>query len=122
MFSLLRNGNAAKIPRYDKSAFDGSGDRVSQELWETVNLEGKPRVKVAIFEGWCVGFRALHAKELTQKWEEAVKHRKEGGYQGRLGWNQLENLEFVNEALKEYDKLTEYDANLCSLPGTRNNQ
>lgn len=34
--------------------------------------------------------------------------RKDGNYQGRLGWNQFQDVEFVNEALRAYDILTEY--------------
>lgn len=36
-----------------------------------------------------------------------MEQRKEKGYQGRLGWNKLEDVEFVNECLKEYDVLTD---------------
>lgn len=62
-----------------------------------------------VFEGWCVGFRALEATELRRKWEQAVAEKQKVSYQGRLGLHRLENLEFVNEALKRYDVLTEYD-------------
>lgn len=64
---------------------------------------------MVIFEGWCVGFRALEATELQRKWEQAMAEKGKVGYQGRLGFHRLENLEFVNEALKRYDVLTEYD-------------
>ena len=64
---------------------------------------------MVIFEGWCVGFRALEATELHRKWEQAVAEKAKVGYRGRLGLHRLDNLEFVNEALKRYDVLTEYD-------------
>lgn len=69
---------------------------------------GEAKISVVIFEGWCVGFRALKDQKLRDKWEEAVVQRKGGHYQGRLGWNRFEDVEFVNEALKGYDSLTEY--------------
>lgn len=78
--------------------------------WEEVNRvedgeEGK--IKVIIFEGWCVGFRALEEKTLREKWEDAVRRRENGGYSGRLGHSRFEDVWFVNEALRGYDALTE---------------
>lgn len=110
VFSSLRDRRETRIPSYDKSAYDGQGDRTSQEEWRTVNSNGEEQIEVVIFEGWCVGFRALEASELQRKWEQAVVEKENVGYQGRLGFHRLENLEFVNEALKRYDVLTEYDS------------
>lgn len=63
-------------------------------------------IRVVILEGWCVGFQALDTPRLQGKWEEAVAQREYGPYRGRLGWNRLEDVEFVNEALKGYDAIT----------------
>ena len=41
-----------RIPRYDKSCFDGRGDRAPEEEWTVV--EGPP--DVVILEGWMLGF------------------------------------------------------------------
>ena len=65
---------------------------------------------MVIFEGWCVGFRALEAIDLQNKWEQAVAEKERFGYRGRLGFHQLANLESVNEALKGYDVLTKYES------------
>lgn len=73
-----------------------------------MNKHGEEPIEVVIFEGWCVGFRSLEAMELQRKWEQAVAEKEQVGYQGRLGFHCLENLTFVNEALKRYDILTEY--------------
>ena len=108
VFASLRGGKETEIPSYDKSAFRGQGDRTPQDEWKVVNGVGEARISVVIFEGWCVGFRALKEQELWNKWEEAVVQRKGGHYQGRLGWNRVEDVEFVNEALRGYDALTEY--------------
>ncbi|SLM40821.1 uridine cytidine kinase [Lasallia pustulata] len=114
VFSSLRNGQPTKIPSYDKSAFTGQGDRVPEEKWECVNQEnqeGQERVRVVIFEGWCVGFRPLSREEVKSKWEDAVRAKEQGGYRGRLGCNRLEDVEFINAALREYDELTDqFDA------------
>lgn len=50
----LKNGTVpVEIPFYDKSAFNGEGDRL--DLWITVD---KP-VDVVLFEGWMNGFKAI---------------------------------------------------------------
>lgn len=47
--------NSVAVPRYDKAAFDGLGDRAPREHWPRVR---KP-VDVVLLEGWCLGFRPL---------------------------------------------------------------
>lgn len=96
-----------KVPSYDKSAFSGQGDRVPRKEWAEVNRDKRHETQVVILEGWCVGFRALPREMLVKEWEGAVREREEGGYLGRLGWNKLEDVDFVNEALREYDQLTD---------------
>ena len=91
---------------YDKSAFNGLGDRVPEEQWEVVNQWGQPATRVVIFEGWCVGFRPLDRVELKRKWGAAVGLAKRGGYHGRLGYTRLEDIEFINDSLKAYEQLT----------------
>ena len=108
ILASLRDGKKTKVPAYDKSAFNGEGDRVDEKEWEVVN-ESDSEVKVVVLEGWCVGFRSLEKGYVRVKWEEATMQRKEGKYDGRLGWNTLESVEFVNECLQEYDQLTEYE-------------
>jgi D-glycerate 3-kinase len=63
---------------------------------------------VVIFEGWCVGFRAWDDEVLRQKWEEAVRLKEQGGYNGRLGYVKFEDVKAVNDALRDYDAITEY--------------
>jgi len=43
---------SVKLPRYDKSAFQGKGDRVPEELWPEVS----PPYDIILFEGWMLGF------------------------------------------------------------------
>ncbi|KAL1999853.1 hypothetical protein VTN02DRAFT_3883 [Thermoascus thermophilus] len=107
VFASLRDNRPTRIPRYDKSAFGGQGDRVPEAEWETVNAEGEEPVRVVIFEGWCVGFRARDETTLRARWEEAVRARESGAYDGRLGYVRYEDVWVVNEALKQYDVLTE---------------
>jgi D-glycerate 3-kinase len=104
LLNALKAHQYAKIPAYDKSAFNGQGDRTDESTWEEVNVPGSvAKVRVVILEGWCIGFRALGSKELRQKWEDA-----RGSKQGTLWKHQLEDLEFINDKLREYDTLTKY--------------
>lgn len=127
-FASLRAGLPTRIPAFDKSAFCGQGERVPECEWEVVNRveEGEEgRVKVVIYEGWCVGFRALEEGALRGRWEEAVRRPGEeeggggggaGGRLGRLGRSRYEDVRFVNEALRGYDALTEYVERFPPLP------
>lgn len=73
-----------------------------------VNKEGDEKIKAVIFEGWCVGFRPLDDNTLREKWEAATKQKddKASGYDGRLGYVKLEDVQAINDALKKYDILT----------------
>ena len=44
-----------RIPRYDKSARGGRGDRAPEEKWEVVSA----RPEIVLLEGWMLGFEAL---------------------------------------------------------------
>ncbi|KAJ5389490.1 uncharacterized protein N7496_000558 [Penicillium cataractarum] len=107
VFASLAAERPTAIPQYDKSAFAGQGDRVPQSQWEVVNSDGQKKVKVVIFEGWCVGFRAWDDETLRAKWEDAVRQKETGDYQGRLGHVKFEDVKTVNDALKQYDALTD---------------
>ncbi|PGH06794.1 hypothetical protein AJ79_06435 [Helicocarpus griseus UAMH5409] len=111
VFDSLRQGLPTKIPAYDKSAFNGQGDRLPESQWEMVNdvSAGQKRVKVVIFEGWCVGFRARPEEEIRRAWEDAVEQRTRDpeGYKGRLGHVKFEDVKAINDALRSYDVFTD---------------
>ncbi|KAJ5895295.1 hypothetical protein N7495_006986 [Penicillium taxi] len=106
VFASLAAESPTAIPQYDKSAFSGQGDRVPEPQWQVVNAEGQEKVKVVIFEGWCVGFRAWDEDTLRAKWEAAARQKEAGDYQGRLGHVKFEDVLTVNNALRKYDVLT----------------
>jgi len=88
-----------RVPQYDKSAFDGMGDRVPASQWPLANGPGQPRVQVVILEGWCVGFRAADPREVETKWRAPGSRT--------LHRHTLEHLLFVNERLRGYDAVTD---------------
>lgn len=106
LFSCFRSGRPLKLPIYDKGAYNGLGDRMPEQKWHSINEDGHPPTQLVILEGWCVGFQALDHEHLKQKWETAAFARDRGRYQGRLGYNRLEHVDFINGALKEYHSIT----------------
>lgn len=97
-FEGITSGRLTHVPSYDKAAFSGQGDRLPESKWAEVNSPGQPKVKVVIFEGWCVGFRALPETEVETKWK---------GSSRTLQKHKLEHLLFVNDSLKSYDAMTD---------------
>lgn len=55
---LTKEGMKMKLPRYDKSAYQGRGDRADPSTWPEV--EGP--LDVVLFEGWMLGFKPLPAE------------------------------------------------------------
>jgi D-glycerate 3-kinase len=91
--SLLAQ-KATPIPSYDKSKYDGQGDRVPSSEWTTA----QPPFDIILFEGWCLGFQAISA-------EAVAKKRSISGHWGILSQHALEHLQFVNEELRGYSCL-----------------
>jgi D-glycerate 3-kinase len=97
-FEELRNyrgESELRIPSFDKSKFDGEGDRAPVPAWPTISR--KP--DVVVFEGWCVGFQPLSASTVEEKHQLAVA--------GELPINtpakhQLKHLLEINNNLKRY--------------------
>jgi D-glycerate 3-kinase len=58
-----------RIPSFDKSQFEGEGDRVPETNWRVVPRE--PRLEVVIFEGWCVGFQPIAEDAVARMWATA---------------------------------------------------
>ncbi|KAF8855278.1 putative Uridine/cytidine kinase, partial [Acephala macrosclerotiorum] len=96
VFGKLSRGEEVKIPEYDKSAYNGEGDRIPVEKWKVVNKEGEEKIKVVIFEGWCVGFRSLPEERIRERQKEPSK---------TLAGHRTEVLLFVNEKLNGYEVL-----------------
>ncbi|KAE9973531.1 hypothetical protein EG328_004372 [Venturia inaequalis] len=114
-FEALRKGDGpVRLPRFDKSRFGGEGDRVPVEEWEEIHVSPGKGIDVLIFEGWCVGFRALPTVDLEGKWETACAKRQgrrdklseeegDGGYSiTTLADHSLASLSTINDNLREY--------------------
>lgn len=106
VLSALQRGIETKVPCYNKSAFSGQGDRASPKYWRTLNDKAQKSIAVVLFEGWCVGFRALNDEDLGNMWQSAFRQRDDKIYRGRLGRSNFSDIKYINDALRSYDQIT----------------
>jgi D-glycerate 3-kinase len=95
VFSQVRDNvnTSCRVPSYDKSAYDGRGNRRPQEHWACIS---RP-IDILIFEGWCVGFRPLQESLVIEKLKQAQIDD-----QKYLSEHKVEDLLFINKKLEEY--------------------
>jgi D-glycerate 3-kinase len=102
-FDSLDTGEEVRVPAFDKSRFNGEGDRVGEDEWEIVTAH--PPIDVVIFEGWSVGFQALDDEELERKWRAA--READEGARGistcTLKKHTLEHVQLINNNLQRYN-------------------
>ncbi|PHH86626.1 hypothetical protein CDD83_9953 [Cordyceps sp. RAO-2017] len=98
VFAALMRGRPTKIPRYDKGAFHGRGDRLPEAAWTPVNQPGQAPLQVVILEGWCVGFRPLGRRGVEAMWSAPSR---------TLCRHRLEHLLLLDDKLAGYDGLTD---------------
>ncbi|KAF1986538.1 D-glycerate 3-kinase-like protein [Aulographum hederae CBS 113979] len=104
--SLTKDHGTISIPAFDKSCFNGEGDRVPTEQWERIDAD--PPVDVVVFEGWCIGFRPLSDDGLDRKWKTATSNQQSNAYvetkfsTTTLANHSLEALRTINENLRRY--------------------
>lgn len=106
-FSSLLAGEAVDVPAFDKSRFDGEGDRVPLSEWEHVSPS--PPVDVIIFEGWCVGFQAISDEQLGERWAaskqvDTATVDKDTLSTMLMRTHPLEHLKVVNDNLRRYNE------------------
>lgn len=104
----LAKGEQVDLPVYDKSRFDGQGDRSE----ETIRVTGA--VDIVLFEGWMTGFASLPSKELENRFETAKADPKAFARR-HLDYDEpfflhhdLEHLQSVNKVLQDYAPLWNY--------------
>lgn len=103
VFEKLAAKSPVRIPVYDKSAFNGEGDRAAELEWQAVT--GK--VDVVIFEGWFNGYRAMDPSVFRNAYLVSDPS-------GIVQRNKLYHLETVNAKLKEFDLVwARFDFFIC---------
>jgi len=99
--ALKAEKSSIELPWFDKSLFDGEGDRIPMDGTGTIVTQ-PPRVDIVIFEGWCVGFQPLSEHEIRLRWDGIWKEERQKLKLGENEIGRLTDLESVNESLKEY--------------------
>ncbi|RDX49297.1 P-loop containing nucleoside triphosphate hydrolase protein [Lentinus brumalis] len=88
------NGPGLELPSFDKSLFDGEGDRAPG------GAVVRPPVDVVLFEGWCVGFYPIPRDEVERRWTRPLPGLEEG-FLNKKGYR-IEDVLDINERLKDY--------------------
>src|SRR6266571_3929252 len=70
--NLVSRDNSFELPRFDKSLFNGEGDRLPMDGTGPVIIQPPP-VDVVILEGWLVGFHPISIDELLSRWHGVWK-------------------------------------------------
>jgi D-glycerate 3-kinase len=99
--SLLAGKHPTPIPRYDKSAHAGQGDRFPPSAWASTDPASPPRV--VILEGWCVGFRALPDRELEARWNRSRTLPSDDRSNNHISRHELAHVRFINDQLSRYE-------------------
>jgi len=88
-------------PVFDKSKFDGEGDRLSESQWSRSGP-----VDVLVFEGWCLGFQPLSSAELEYAWKTSKKYLAEHESTDlsvhTVAEHSLSDIFYVNDQLETY--------------------
>ncbi|KYK59520.1 Uridine/cytidine kinase [Drechmeria coniospora] len=98
VFASLISRQPTALPQYDKALFAGQGDRRPESCWKHVNRPQQPPIEAVILEGWSVGFQSMTAQAVEARWKAPSR---------TLHRHKLEHLLFINDALEEYDGLTD---------------
>lgn len=89
------------IPFYDKSRFNGEGDRAPQDQWVKV---AKP-IDIVILEGWLVGFKPVASDEnLATIFQKARASEPDPDTKKALGEIEFAQIRTINQLLGNYVK------------------
>ncbi|KAI9229892.1 MAG: P-loop containing nucleoside triphosphate hydrolase protein, partial [Piptocephalis tieghemiana] len=92
VMQALVEGRTVRLPRFDKAANHGMGDRSAEGV-----LVGQSPVDVVLFEGWCLGYRSMQEGELEEAWTRESSSLP-SSLQGQVS---LKDVQEVNEQLRQ---------------------
>jgi D-glycerate 3-kinase len=105
LFDALFAGREVAIPSFDKSAYNGEGDRAPSSQWERIVPDSLP--DILIFEGWCVGFQALLESEVEEKWSVSRNSNLDASNMEYpttiMRHHPINHLKVINRNLKRYN-------------------
>ncbi|EGO26260.1 hypothetical protein SERLADRAFT_463124 [Serpula lacrymans var. lacrymans S7.9] len=119
--SFNKQGRTIELPSFEKSLFEGEGDRLPRGEGKGTVVSAPPTVDVVVLEGWCVGFYPVSDECLKRRWtgakqaeggggggwEEGLTESDKASVRGLMGVCEMagvrmEDVEEVNEKLKAY--------------------
>ncbi|CAG8529411.1 7788_t:CDS:2 [Paraglomus occultum] len=86
------------VPKYDKSRYNGKGDRVPKDQWQMI----LPPTDIILFDGWFLGFRHMPDEVLSRIYNDASR-RPNGDKKPLFLSHALSHLLTINNNLKEYE-------------------
>ncbi|ODV98499.1 hypothetical protein PACTADRAFT_973 [Pachysolen tannophilus NRRL Y-2460] len=101
LFKIRKREKNVIIPRYNKAAFSGKGDRFPEDQWSYL---GDKEIDIVILEGWFLGFRSIKDKDqLMEIWNHISLAAKQ-----KYNNIKVENINFLNEKLSQYEKVWDF--------------
>ncbi|KAI7907411.1 P-loop containing nucleoside triphosphate hydrolase protein [Cokeromyces recurvatus] len=88
-----KEGETVPIPVYDKSLYEGQGDRLDKSQWKYPMAP----FDIILFEGWMLGFKSLN--EIQQSDVELIHRENSSAVQLKL-----EDIQVLNNELKRYER------------------
>ncbi|KDR75700.1 hypothetical protein GALMADRAFT_68525 [Galerina marginata CBS 339.88] len=108
ILSALKAGNnVVELPRFEKSLFEGEGDRLPIDGSGPVVTQ-PPTLDVVILEGWCVGFQPISDEELLSRWNGVWKLERERLGLGEVQMGRLVDVQAINDKLHLYLRLWDF--------------
>ncbi|KAE9411595.1 P-loop containing nucleoside triphosphate hydrolase protein [Gymnopus androsaceus JB14] len=102
VLNSLKEGSPVELPRFDKSLFNGEGDRLPMDGTGTIV---ELPVDVFIMEGWFTGFYPISLQELESRWDGIwARERKVLNLDDTVVGTK-DNIIAVNEELVRYMEL-----------------
>jgi D-glycerate 3-kinase len=99
----LKDGKIpVELPRFDKSLFNGEGDRL--EMDGSGPIVATPP-QVVILEGWCTGFATILEDELDRRWSGAWQEEVNALGIRDIGPVTKECIQQINSSIVQYSEL-----------------
>ncbi|KIK09270.1 hypothetical protein K443DRAFT_671762 [Laccaria amethystina LaAM-08-1] len=117
VLNALKQGISVEIPRFDKSLFNGDGDRLLMDGSGAI-VSQPPLVDTVILEGWCVGFRPIPSVDLDRRWNGIWKEEREKLSLTEEKVGKKIDVENLNDKLKRYAPLWTFFDTFVQLKAT----
>ncbi|KAJ7594943.1 P-loop containing nucleoside triphosphate hydrolase protein [Mycena floridula] len=103
VLQALKSGTKkVELPRFEKSLFDGEGDRLPMD---GSGPAIEPPVDVVILEGWCTGFFPIPPIELDRRWTGSWRDERRKLHLSEDKPETKNSIQAINRKLHEYTQM-----------------